>query len=60
MAGKAAPNQLPENAYRELKPGETYKPVLYQEKGILEVTLRSIVFGAIMAVLFAEQLLISL
>lgn len=53
MAGKAAPNQLPENAYRELKPGETYKPVLYQEKGILEVTLRSIVFGAIMAVLFA-------
>ena len=53
MAGNATPNQLPENAYRELKPGETYTPVLPQEKGILEVTLRSIVFGAIMAVLFA-------
>lgn len=45
--------QLPENAYRELKPGETYTPIISQQKGVLEVTLRSIMFGAVMAILFA-------
>ena len=47
-----SPQGLPENAFRELKPGEVYKPVLYQEKGILEVTLRSILFGVVMAIVF--------
>ena len=44
--------RLPENAYRELKPGETYTPVITQEKGVLEVTLRSILFGIIMAIIW--------
>ena len=47
------PFGLPENAYRELKPGEVYTPVYPQAKGILEVTLRSILFGVFMAVIFA-------
>ena len=45
--------KLPENAYRKLKPGETYTPIITQEKGILEVTLRSILFGIVMAILWA-------
>ncbi|NQS99083.1 MAG: oligopeptide transporter, OPT family [candidate division Zixibacteria bacterium] len=53
MGNKANKMELPENAYRELKPGETYTPVLHQEKGILEVTMRSILFGVVMAILFA-------
>ena len=44
--------KLPENAYRELKPGETYTPVITQEKGVLEVTLRSILFGIVMAIIW--------
>jgi putative OPT family oligopeptide transporter len=44
---------LPENAYRELKPGETYTAVVPAEKGILEVTLRSAAIGFGMAVLFS-------
>jgi len=53
MAEKQKSLQLPENAYRELKPGETYTPVISQNAGVLEVTLRSILFGAVMAILFA-------
>ena len=30
--------QLPENAQRELKPGEVYKPLLEPEKNYTEVT----------------------
>ena len=45
--------KLPENAYRELKPGETYTPIIHQQKGVLEVTLRSILFGVLMAILWA-------
>ncbi len=44
---------LPENAYRELKPGETYTPVFPEERGVLEVTLRSVLFGLAMGVLFS-------
>ena len=44
--------KLPENAYRELKPGETYTPIISQEKGVLEVTLRSILFGIVMAIIW--------
>jgi putative OPT family oligopeptide transporter len=45
--------QLPENAYKELKPGEKYVPILSAEKGVLEVTKRSILFGLAMVVLFS-------
>lgn len=45
--------QLPDNAYRELEPGESYTPVIPSEKGVLEVTLRSVAIGFGMAVLFS-------
>jgi putative OPT family oligopeptide transporter len=44
---------LPENAYRELEPGETYVPVIPDEKGVPEVTLRSITFGIAMLIVFS-------
>ncbi len=45
--------QLPENARRELRPGETYTPVIHQEKGVLEVTARSVMFGFAITVIFS-------
>ncbi|MFH1862917.1 MAG: OPT/YSL family transporter, partial [bacterium] len=44
---------LPENAFRELKPGETFVPTISAETGVLEVTGRSISFGIIMIIIFA-------
>ncbi|NMB99063.1 MAG: peptide transporter, partial [Thermoanaerobaculaceae bacterium] len=44
---------LPENAYRELKEGEKYVPVIPQESGVLEVTSRSIIFGILMIIIFS-------
>ena len=44
---------LPENAYRELKPGEEYKPVLPTERSVLEVTPWSVGMGLLMAVIFS-------
>ncbi len=48
-----APAGLPENAYRELKAGEVYRPIVPPEAAIPEVTARSIVFGLSMTVLFS-------
>jgi putative OPT family oligopeptide transporter len=47
------PAGLPENAYRELKPGEVYRPVIPPESRVAEVTTRSIVFGLAMTILFS-------
>ncbi|HEY3353564.1 MAG TPA: oligopeptide transporter, OPT family [Polyangia bacterium] len=44
---------LPENAYRELKPGERYEPVVSPARKVAEVTVRSIIIGTIMGVLFS-------
>lgn len=44
---------LPENAFRELKPGEEYKPVMSPDKQYREVTPWSVVWGLLMAVLFS-------
>jgi putative OPT family oligopeptide transporter len=44
---------LPENANRELKPGEKYEPVLSPLKKYPEVTSWSVVWGVLMAVLFS-------
>ena len=44
---------LPENAYRELKEGETYRPVMSPNKVYPEVTLWSVLWGLVMAVLFS-------
>ena len=38
-------NSLPENAQRELKPGEEYKPLLGAEKKWAEVTPSSVARG---------------
>ena len=44
---------LPENAYRELKEGEVYKPILSPDKQYREVTPWSVFWGLVMAVLFS-------
>jgi len=45
--------RLPENAYRTLKPGEEYIPVVPDEKIVPEVTLYSLAWGLFYAVLFS-------
>ena len=44
---------LPENAHRELGPGEEYKPILDPGKSFPEVTPYSVVMGLIMVVIFS-------
>lgn len=44
---------LPENAYRELKEGEEYKPLMPADKKIKEATPWSVLWGLLMAVLFS-------
>ena len=44
---------LPENAYRELNPGEEYQPVMSKDAHPKEVTPYSVSLGIIMAVLFS-------
>jgi putative OPT family oligopeptide transporter len=44
---------LPENAFRELKSGEEYRPVMSPDKQYKEVTPWSVLWGLVMAVLFS-------
>lgn len=44
---------LPDNAYRELKPGETYEPLMSPNKQYKEVTFWSVTIGLVMTVLFS-------
>ena len=44
---------LPENAMRELQPGETYTPLLSANKNYPEVNVRSVLLGVLMAILFS-------
>lgn len=44
---------LPENAFRELKPGEEYVPVVPEHKSIPDVTVWSVLWGVLMAVIFS-------
>ncbi len=44
---------LPENAQRELAPGEVYRPILGAEKTFKEVTAYSVAVGILMVVLFS-------
>ncbi len=44
---------LPENAYRELKEGETYQPLMPANRSFREVTPWSVFWGLVMAVLFS-------
>lgn len=44
---------LPENAFRVLKPGEVYNPLMSPDKQYSEVNLWSVMWGIAMAVLFS-------
>ena len=44
---------LPENAQRELAPGEEYHPILGAEKTFKEVTVYSVAVGILMVILFS-------
>lgn len=46
-------HKLPENAYRELAPGEEYRPTIPADSKPKEVTVYSVVFGIVMAVIFS-------
>ena len=45
--------QLPENAFRELKEGEAYKPIMSPQKVYPEVNAWSVTWGILMAILFS-------
>jgi putative OPT family oligopeptide transporter len=47
------PTKLPPEAYRELKEGEEYHPIVPASETPFEVTLRSIGIGLIMAIIFS-------
>ena len=44
---------LPENAARELKPGEKYNPVMPTDKVVPEISAYSVTLGLVMAILFS-------
>jgi uncharacterized oligopeptide transporter (OPT) family protein len=44
---------LPENAYKELKEGEEYRPVMAPDRTYPEVTFWSVGWGLVMALLFS-------
>ena len=45
--------KLPENAQRELNPGEEYEPILSKNKKYKEVTIWSVCIGLLMTILFS-------
>ena len=49
--------QLPENAFRELKEGEEYKPLMSPDRQYSEVNAWSVTWGIIMAILFSAAAL---
>lgn len=48
-----SPVSLPENAFRELKPGEVYNPLMSADKSYPEVNFWSVSWGIGMAILFS-------
>ena len=45
--------QLPENAYRKLKEGEEYTPIMSPKKKFPEATAWSVTIGLLMTVIFS-------
>ena len=45
--------QLPDNAFRELNPGETYEPIMSPKKTYPEVNMWSVTWGIIMTMVFS-------
>lgn len=50
---KTMQTELPENAFRELKPGEEYKPIMPASASPAEVNAWSVTWGLLMAVIFS-------
>lgn len=50
---KKQPVELPENAFRELKEGEEYAPIMSPDKNYPEVNAWSVSWGIVMAVIFS-------
>lgn len=50
---QAEKSGLPANAYTELKPGEVYTPIVPAGQNVKELTIRSVIIGIIMAILFS-------
>jgi putative OPT family oligopeptide transporter len=46
-------SRLPENAFRELKPGEVYQPLVKPDQAVPEVTLRSVLQGFFWSIVFS-------
>ena len=55
-AGGTQLQGLPENAFRELREGEVYRPIVAPDDIVPEITVRSIVLGIIMAVIFSGSI----
>lgn len=53
MDHQSAPRVLPDNAYKELKEGEVYQPVMDPTVPVPEVTPYSVLLGLAMAILFS-------
>ena len=53
MENKQTTSKLPENAYRELKPGEEYEPVMPAGSTPREITSYSVLLGLVMTVIFS-------
>jgi putative OPT family oligopeptide transporter len=53
MEAESPNKRLPENAYKELKQGEEYRPVMVPDQAYPEVTVWSVVWGLVMALLFS-------
>ena len=47
------PEKLPENAFKELKEGEEYEPLMSPKSSYPEVTPWSVTWGILMAVIFS-------
>lgn len=52
-SSETKPVKLPDNAYRVLKPGESYEPLMSPNKKYPEVTFWSVITGLVMTVLFS-------
>ncbi|MDD7318393.1 MAG: oligopeptide transporter, OPT family [Prevotella sp.] len=53
MMNEKEKTQLPENAFRELKEGEEYEPLMSPDRQYSEVNAWSVTWGIVMAVLFS-------
>lgn len=47
------PTELQENAFRELKDGEEYRPIMHPERKYREITPYSVIMGLLLAIIFS-------